>query len=184
MTLTIEIGKGRTIGVTPEQLATLKGHEAVTLKVWKRALKEMLSDANAGIGKRETFKSDQEYGEAAYQASMKLFDNLLKGEVRGDSTRQPRESTDPIVAEAQRMARVKINGLAKGWEKDKAEALANIAAWAGKLGLPNTNVDERKAIIAAAIDANAKRADVIEAATKAVEAKAKVVKAQNVDDIL
>lgn len=152
MTMTIEIGKSRTIGLTEEQLATLRGHDAVANKVWHRGLKEMLSDANAGVVRKD-FNSDAEYQDAAYAASMKLLDALLAGVVRASSaTRAPQ---DPVGAEAMRLARVFVNGKARGWEKDKSDALTVIASAAAKLGLPNTNVDERKAVIAAWIVAYA-----------------------------
>lgn len=191
MTLSIDIGKEQTIGISEEQLATMLAHEAVKNRIVRVGLKNILSDANASIGKRDgknadgtpLFASDAEYRAAALAASMKTFDAMLKGEVRAASS-GPRAPSDPVGAEALRMARVKINGLASGWEKDKAEALANIAAWATALGLPNTNVDERKAIIAAAIAKNAARDDVREAAKAAVEAKAKVIAKVDVSDIL
>lgn len=181
MTLTIEIGKGRTIGLTEDNLTTLRGHTVVANRIFEIGLKNILSDANAGIGKRETFKSDQEFGDAAYSASMKKLDAMLSGEYRG-ATASVRAPSDPVGAEALRMARLFINGKAKGWEKASATAVAAIDAWAKKLEMPATNADERKLVIAAAIKARSEREDVRKLAAETVAAQAEI-STDNTDDL-
>lgn len=175
MTMIIEIGKGRTIGVEPDHITTLLSHDAVKLKMVKRALKEMLSDANAGIGARDTFKSDAEYGDAAYAASMKLYEAMLRGEVRG-AERGPRVSADPIAAEALRLARVFV-GL-----KSRGDGAADrMAAVVVKLGLKqndDSSVDFEKRIKAEWIKAYAAKPETIAEATANVEA----TKAKMTDD--
>lgn len=172
MTLTIEIGKGRTIGLTEDQLTTLRGHDLVFNRIVHIGLKNILSDANASVA-RKNFGTDKEYSEAAFQASMKKLDAMLRGEYRtaGTTVRAP---SDPVGQETMRLARVFINGKAHGWEKDKPEALTAIAAWAAKLSMPATNADERKAVIAAAIKARAARDDVRKLAQDNVDAQAKI----------
>ncbi len=175
MTLTIEIGKNRTVGITPEQLTALRGHEVVANKIFAIGLKNILSDANAGIGKRETFKSDAEFGEAAYSASMKKLDAMLRGEYRGAVERGPRIPADPVAAEAMREARVFVYGKAKGWEKDAPAAIKFIGAAAGALDMAiaegENDKDFYKKVIAAAIAKRAAREDVIAAAKAVVAAR-------------
>lgn len=178
MTLTIEIGKGRTIGLTNEQMETLRGHAVVINRVIEIGLKNILSDANAGIGKRETYESDQAYGDAAYAASMKKLDAMLKGEYRGAVERGPRVPSDPVAAEALREARVYVGTKTRGWEKDAKEAIDFLTKIAVALDMPHDGTMEKanyfKSLIAAAIAKRAAREDVIAAAKAVVEARKNV----------
>lgn len=182
MTLTIEIGKGRTIAVTAEQLATLHGFPVIQNKMDEIALKNILGDANAGVGKREDFASNEAWADAALAMSMKKFDSMLRGEYRGGGERGPRVPSDPVAAEALREARTFVYGKARGWEKNAKPAMDWIATVGKALELPHGNADETKALLVAAIAKRAAREDVVAAAKAVVDARS-AIKTESAEDL-
>jgi hypothetical protein len=186
MTHIIELPKDSFIATIGKDLEMTVDVTKVPVNVlWhyiERELTDDLRDSHASVTRDSFSGDDAKWREAKMAVAEKKLAALYAGTIR--AAKAPSAPIDPVGAEALRMARVKINGLARGWEKDDSSALANIAAWAAKLGLPNVSADDRKAVIAKAIEANAKRDDVIAAAKVAVEALKTVKAAIAVDDIL
>jgi len=132
----------------------------------QRELTDDLRDSHASVT-RDSFSGDDAKWRAAKMAvAEKKLASLYAGTIRAAKATEP---LDPVATEALRLARVFINAKAKDWQKDDATALSNIAGWAQALGMPNTNSEERKAVVAAAIAKRAMRDDVRKDATDNVE---------------
>lgn len=172
----IDIGAGLML---PVDFGRLAAHNAVIEHVLNIGARNILMDSHAGV-KRDDFETDQEYRNAKLAVAVKKLETMYAGTVRARVAGGARVPSDPIGAEAMRMARVYVGTATRGWEKAADGAIDWLTKAADIMGIElpeQPTSDDWKEIIERAIERRAARDDVKEAARKIVEAKAKVATA-------
>lgn len=165
LTMLIEIGKGLTIEVDCDKARAASPD--VANRVDRIGFKNILQDSHASAV-RSKFQSDKEYRDESMALAQKSLDAMYAGKVRAAKGATTRTPSDPIGAEAMRMARVAIYTAAK---KD-----GQIAKWGTAFNLPFTeSKDSEKAIVAEAIKRYAALPGTIATATSTVDAQKALV---------
>lgn len=169
----IDIGAGLMI---PVDFGRLAAHNAVIEHVQNIGARNILMDSHASV-KRDDFESDQEWRNAKLAVAAKKLETMYEGTVRARVAGGTRVPSDPVGAEALRMARVYVGSATRGWEKAADAAIDWLTKAADIMGIElpeQPTADDWKDVIDAAIERRANRDDVREAAQKIVDAKAKV----------
>ena len=87
--LTFDCGKHVGFSVTPEQIATMAGHNSPILHAITIGLKNLLGDAHAGVVS-DDFRTEAEWIEAKRKRAGEKFQSLLDGDVRTMRAGSPR----------------------------------------------------------------------------------------------
>jgi hypothetical protein len=169
----IDIGSGIMLPVDFGKLAI---HQNVIEHVQDIGARNILMDSHASVVRKD-FESDADYRAAKLAVAQKKLETMYSGTARARIAGATRVPTDPIGAEAMRMARVYVGTATRGWEKGADAAIEWLvkAADLMKIELPEQpTADDWKDIIGAAIERRSQRDDVRAAAKEIVDAKAKV----------
>ena len=168
----IDIGAGLMIPVDFKKIAI---HASVQEYVENIGARNILMDSHASV-KRDDYESDADYRAAKLAVAAKklatMYDGTSRARVAGGS---PRVSTDPVIAEATREARVFVGKKAKGWEKGDDGAIAWLAKIADVIGheLPEKPTsNDWKSLVQKAIEYRANKPESLATAKKVVELRA------------
>ena len=171
--LDVNIGKALLLSFDDETVEKLLSFPTVKDHILCIGLRNILMDAHSAC-KAEDYPNDEiGWRNASKAMAEKKLAAMLTGVARSNSgTTVVRLPSDPVGAEAMREARVFYGKRTMGWEKNKAEPRAFIAALGAALELPFTAPNEVKALIAQAIARRAAKPENIE--------RARVIVAENV----